>query len=44
MHSVALFELMGLHGGVMPEAGLNSMIDSLWFGMAPADANTVQER
>jgi AcrR family transcriptional regulator len=43
MHSVALFELMGLHGGVMPEAGLNSMIDSLWFGLEPKTARALQE-
>ena len=44
MHSVALFEIMGLHGGVMPEAGLYAMIDSLWFGMSPAFAEIHQER
>jgi AcrR family transcriptional regulator len=44
MHSVALFEIMGLHGGVMPEAGLNAMIDSLWFGMSPAFADAHRDR
>lgn len=36
MHSIALFEIMGLHGGDMPAAGVSAMVDSLWNGLAPS--------
>jgi AcrR family transcriptional regulator len=35
MHSIALFEIMGLHGGDMPTAGVRGLVDSLWNGLAP---------
>ena len=38
MHSVAQFELMGFHGGVVPEAGIRAMIGALWDGLNPRAA------
>ncbi len=38
MHSIALFEIMGVHGGDMPAAGVSTMVDSLWSGLAPPSA------
>jgi len=35
LHSVALFEMMGLHGGAVPPAALKAMVDTLWAGLAP---------
>ncbi len=39
IHSLALFELMGAHGGQFPPSTINAMVDSLWRGMA-TDKNT----
>lgn len=36
LHSVTLFELMGIHGGEVPDAAIRAMLESLWQGMAPA--------
>ncbi len=35
LHSVALFELTGIHGGAVPHAVLRAMLDSLWHGLHP---------
>lgn len=42
LHSVALFEIMGFHGGTMPKAGIRSLVDALWHGLEPKAA--VSER
>ncbi len=34
-HSIALFEIMGLHGGATPPAVLDAMVDALWKGLQP---------
>jgi AcrR family transcriptional regulator len=33
LHSIALFELMGFHGGAMPKAGVRMLVDALWEGL-----------
>ncbi len=35
LHSIVLFELMGVHGGAVPDAQVNAMIDVVWAGIAP---------
>ena len=35
LHSIALFEIMGFHGGVMPKAGVRALVDALWHGLEP---------
>ncbi len=35
LHSIALFEMMGFHGGVMPKVGVRSLVDALWRGLEP---------
>jgi AcrR family transcriptional regulator len=35
LHSVALFELMGFHGGAVPPRGVDGLIEALWTGLAP---------
>jgi len=44
MHSVVLFELMGLHDGVIPDAAVRAMIDTLWHGIAPKPAPAVRRQ
>lgn len=34
-HSLALFELMGIHGGRSPPEVIRNMADAIWFGVAP---------
>lgn len=34
-HSLALFELMGIHGGRSPPEVIRNMADALWFGAEP---------
>jgi AcrR family transcriptional regulator len=34
-HSLALFELMGIHGGRSPPEVIANMVDVVWFGAAP---------
>ena len=34
-HSIALFEIMGIHGGRSPPEVIHNMVDALWFGVAP---------
>jgi len=34
-HSLALFEIMGIHGGRSPPEVIRNMIDAIWFGVAP---------
>jgi AcrR family transcriptional regulator len=36
-HSLVLFEIMGLHGGAIPQHGIEAMLDTLWFGLPPED-------
>lgn len=38
LHSVALFEMLGFHGGAMPKAGVASLIDALWRGLEPGES------
>jgi AcrR family transcriptional regulator len=35
LHSLALFELMGIHGGEVPAAAVRNMMDALWHGLEP---------
>ncbi len=35
LHSIALFEIMGFHGGTTPKAGVRSLVDALWHGLEP---------
>jgi AcrR family transcriptional regulator len=35
LHSVALFELMGIHGGEVPASAVRNMMDALWHGLEP---------
>jgi len=35
LHSLALFEIMGAHGGKMEEEAVRAMVRSLWNGLAP---------
>jgi AcrR family transcriptional regulator len=35
MHSIALFEVTGLHGGAAPEKVVHAMLDTLWHGLEP---------
>ena len=34
-HSLALFEIMGIHGGRSPPEVFRNMTDAIWFGIAP---------
>ena len=34
-HSLALFEIMGIHGGRSPPEVVRNMADAIWFGLAP---------
>lgn len=34
-HSLALFEIMGIHGGRSPPQVVRNMTDAIWFGVAP---------
>ncbi|MEZ4450467.1 MAG: helix-turn-helix domain-containing protein [Nannocystaceae bacterium] len=40
LHSVALFERLGAHGGALDDATIRAMIDALWRGLAPRAADT----
>ncbi|HLI66350.1 MAG TPA: helix-turn-helix domain-containing protein [Caulobacteraceae bacterium] len=35
VHSIAQFEVMGMHAEAMPPAGVRALIDALWDGLAP---------
>lgn len=35
LHSAALFEVMGVHGGRMEEPAVRAMVGALWNGLAP---------
>ncbi len=35
LHSVVLFELMGVHGGEIPQSAVDAMIDASWQGLSP---------
>lgn len=34
-HSLALFEIMGIHGGRSPPEVIHNMADAIWFGVEP---------
>jgi AcrR family transcriptional regulator len=34
LHSIALFELMGIHGGAVPDSAVNGMVEVVWRGAA----------
>jgi len=34
-HSLALFEIMGIHGGRSPPEVVANMVDAIWYGVAP---------
>ena len=36
LHSVALFEVMGFHGGAMPKSNVRAAVDALWHGLQPS--------
>lgn len=38
MHSIVLFELLGLHDGAIPRSAMDAMLETLWTGVAPAKA------
>ncbi len=40
MHSIVLFELMGLHAGEIPREAVRAMLDTLWRGIAPSTGGT----
>jgi AcrR family transcriptional regulator len=40
LHSVALFEIMGIHGGEVPDQAVRAMLGALWTGMKPKGAKT----
>jgi AcrR family transcriptional regulator len=42
LHSVALFEIMGFHGGTMPKAGVRALVDALWHGLEPKAAGLTE--
>ena len=44
MHSVVLFELMGLHEGAIPGIAVTAMLDTLWFGIAPQPRSPAAKR
>jgi len=35
LHSIALFEIMGLHDGAMPPKAVHNLVDALWHGLRP---------
>ena len=35
LHSVVMFELMGVHGGAIPPEAIDAMLDALWGGLKP---------
>ena len=44
MHSIVLFELMGLHEGEIPHIAVRAMLNTLWRGIAPsASANRLRK-
>jgi AcrR family transcriptional regulator len=44
MHSVVVFELLGLHDGTIPRAAVNAMLDTLWTGIAPTAVSESRKR
>lgn len=35
IHSIAIFEMLGAHGGHFPEAGVRALVGALWHGLQP---------
>jgi AcrR family transcriptional regulator len=44
LHSIAQFELMGLHGGVVSKRDVRSLLDTLWTGVAPRPRSRSRKR
>ncbi len=44
LHSVVLFELMGVHGGAIPPQAVDAMLDTLWSGLEPRKKSTKHRR
>jgi AcrR family transcriptional regulator len=44
LHSVALFEFMGIHGGAIPDSAVRAMIDTMWQGIAPKSKSPRRKR
>jgi AcrR family transcriptional regulator len=44
LHSIALFEIMGFHGGAVPKAGVRALVDALWHGLEPKPITTKRTR
>jgi AcrR family transcriptional regulator len=40
LHSVALFEIMGIHGGEVPDQAVRAMLNAMWNGMKPKGAKS----
>ncbi len=44
LHSIALFEIMGFHGGAVPKAGVRALVDALWHGLEPKPVTAKRTR
>ena len=44
LHSIALFEIMGLHGGTMPKAGVRALVNALVDGLGPVASKSKPTR
>jgi AcrR family transcriptional regulator len=44
LHSVVMFELMGVHGGAIPPQAIEAMLDALWNGFEPRKAFSPRRR
>jgi len=38
VHSVAQFEIMGFHEGMIPDDGMHLLVETMWQGLKPPDA------
>ena len=43
LHSFALFELMGVHGGRFSDDDVRSIVRSLWWGLAPPNERRARD-
>jgi AcrR family transcriptional regulator len=44
LHSVVLFEIMGVHGGRVPQSVVDEMIDIVWQGLRPTKPVSPRKR
>lgn len=44
LHSIVLFELMGVHGGAIPKSAVDDMIDLVWRGLRPSKPQTRRKK